>query len=219
LPIDANGSPPGTIIFVAAPLPDDDTLLLRWRGGDESAGSQLLRRHFRGLYRFFRPRVGDAAADLIQRTMLGCVEARDRLPTDGGFRPFLFGIARNNVLMHLRKDARHARALHAQPSAVPDVSPSGVVAHREEHRRLLRALRQLSLDDQLLVELFYWEELPLRDVAAVVEVPPATVKTRLHRARERLRDAFDALDPIGTTTSVVDLERWARAVRDDAAQD
>ena len=189
----------------------DEELLGAWRGGDEAAGSKLLRRHFASLFRFFRPRAGEATADLIQRTMLAAVEARERLPGER-FRPFLLGIARHQLLMHQRKAVRFGRAMERVSQPRPVSSPSGIVSDMEQQRGLLRALRRLDTDDQFVLELFYWEELSMKEIAAVLEIPAATVKTRLHRARLRLKEAFDTLGP-EQDSSVELVEKWARESR------
>ena len=88
----------------------DTELLDAWRNGDDKAGNQLVRRHFDALFRFFRSRIDDHVADLVQQTFLGCVESRERIPPEG-FRPYLFGIARKKLLMHLRGSHRRGKVI------------------------------------------------------------------------------------------------------------
>ena len=52
----------------------------------------------------------------------------------------------------------------------------------------MRALRRLPLDLQITIELFYWQELPIADIAAVLEIPVGTVKSRVSRARHALME-------------------------------
>lgn len=193
--------------------PDGD-LLRAWRDGNELAGNRLVRRHFAMLYRFFRPRAGPAAADLIQKTFLACVERLDALPDDEGFRPFMVGIARNQLLMHLRKERRRSRAMDRVSGGDHESSPSGIVAHRQEQRMLLRALRKLPPDTQLLLELFYWEQMSMQEIGQVLDAPTTTIKTRLFRARQQLRDEMAALGPPSGDTTVREIEDWARKLRE-----
>ena len=78
----------------------DIELLEAWRAGDTRAGQALLSRHIRRLYLFFSNKIGDDVSDLVQRTMLGVVEGRDRLRDDAAFRPYLLRIARNQLYLH-----------------------------------------------------------------------------------------------------------------------
>jgi RNA polymerase sigma-70 factor (ECF subfamily) len=83
-------------------MASDRELLDAWREGDKDAARQLLDRHYGPLDRFFRNKVGAEAADLVQRTMLVCVESRDRFRGEASFRTDLFAIARNELRAHVR---------------------------------------------------------------------------------------------------------------------
>jgi RNA polymerase sigma-70 factor (ECF subfamily) len=202
----------GTMVEAA----DDFALLRAWQDGDREAGSELVRRHFQTLYRFFRHKIDECPRDLIQRTFLTCVEICDRLPNDRGFRAFLLGIARNKLLHHVRGRERQARALGLAANAGESRhSPSQVIAARQEQRLLLRGLRMLPLDMQIALELYYWENLKIAEIAAVLDVAPGTIKARLSRAKDRLRLHIAELaqsEDLRRST-VDDLGHWARSLR------
>jgi RNA polymerase sigma factor (sigma-70 family) len=192
---------------------NDFELLQGWREGDGAAGSELVERHFRGLYRFFHGKVDDAD-ELLQRTFLAAVEARDRIADGHGFRAFLFGVARRQLLLYYREQHRAGRRV--DPMGNSTRSPSALLGQREELRTLLTALRKLPIDAQILVELRYWEDLSVPEIAAVLEVPEGTVKSRLSRIRsqvERLMSETDASEALVTNT-IRNFERWARSLRD-----
>lgn len=197
--------------------PNDFELLTAWRAGDERAGNELVRRHFTTLYRFFRNKVDDNIGDLMQRTFLACVESRDRVPDEVSFRAYLLGIARNKLLHHFRKRHREDRALRREELTPPDApgSPSRAVAIKQEQRLLLRAMRALPLDLQIAIELFYWEELKISEIARVLEVPEGTVKSRLSRSKTLLRSLImeAALTEDLRRSTVDNLEAWARSLR------
>lgn len=169
------------------------------------------------LYRFFRNKLGGDIDDLIQRVFLACVESRDAFRKEASFRTYLFAVARNELHGHFRRERREARLDFGELS-VEDLgpSPSQLVAHREEQRLLLRALRMIPLDYQIALELFYWEQLTGPELAAVLDIPEGTGRTRLRRARialaERLTRLVNSPEALRSTTD--DLDRWAASLRD-----
>ncbi len=193
----------------------DTDLLGQWRDGDAEAGNVLVGRYFDLLHRFFSGRFDDGVPDLVQRTFLGAVQARDRLPGDVNFKAYLLGIAHRQLLMAYRSRRRYdAVFCNGDPTgAALSTSPSRVVARKERQRALLGALRELSLEHQVVVQLYYWEELPIETIARIVDASTTAVKSRLHRARGLLRDAvashLAAPDP---EVSVQDFDAWARSV-------
>jgi RNA polymerase sigma-70 factor (ECF subfamily) len=200
--------------------PSDVELLAAWVRGDTVAGNRLVRRHFDALFRFFRSRVDGGVADLVQQTFLACIESSQRIPEQAGFRAWLFGIARNKLLLHQRSHGRQRDAVGADAmadaAAEIDLSIGGLVDMRDEQRLLLRGLRRLPIDLQVALVLSYWEGLSGTEIAEVLEVPVGTVKTRLRRARELLKTTIESLAP-GTDTATVtvrDLDRWAASLRD-----
>lgn len=195
--------------------PSDFELLQAWRDGDESAGRDLFARYFESVYRFFRNKVDDAAEDLTQQTFMGLVQGRDRFRGEASFRTYIFMIARKRLYSFLRKAQRGTDSLNAEQQSVADLglmSPSRVVANRQEQKLLLRALRTLPIEMQVALELFYWEELTVTEIGDVLETPVGTVKSRLQRARARLDTAIAQLaDSEALLHSTMDnFERWAK---------
>lgn len=169
--------------------PTDFELLEAWRGGDEAAGRGLFSRYFDSVYRFFRNKVDDAAEDLTQQTFMGLVQGKDRFRGEASFRTYVFMIARKRLYSHLRKAHRDGGPPPLSENSVADLglaSPSRAVAQHQEQRLLLLALRQLPVEMQVALELFYWEELTVTEIGEVLETPVGTVKSRLQRARVRL---------------------------------
>ena len=177
-------------------LADDASLLAGWCAGDRAAGGALVARHYASVLRFFRTKAGPEADDLTQRTFLRCAEAGDRFRGEATVKCFLFGIARNVLFEHIRASVRDRKV---DPdfgvSSILDVNPraSTLAFRKSEQRRMVQALQQVPLDTQIVLELFYWEELSVDEVARVVDVPPGTVKSRLHRGREQLREALERI--------------------------
>jgi RNA polymerase sigma factor (sigma-70 family) len=196
---------------------DDFALLEQWRAGDATAGQALVRRHTATLHRFFASKAPEAVEDLVQATFLACVETRDRFREDAAFRTYALAIARKCLFKHYRKRARGQRALALETVCADQMSgsPSLTAAMREELRLLLAGLRQIPIDQQIAIELYYWEELGVAEIAAILEVAPGTIKSRLARAREQLREAILAGPaPLKVRQNTIDeLDRWARELK------
>lgn len=201
------------------PRRDDFELLAAWSAGDELAGNTLVRRHFSSVYRFFRSKLDDNVEDLTQQVLLALVEGQARVREPGNFRAYLFGIARKTLLMHLRgryrADKVFSPAEHSiHEIAITDPSIGELLTARRDQRLLVEALRSIPLDFQIVVELYYWEELSVAEIAEITEIAPGTVKSRLSRARAMLEGQLDQLaraHKLETTGEPV--EHWVSSIR------
>ncbi|MFZ5442392.1 MAG: RNA polymerase sigma factor [Myxococcota bacterium] len=173
--------------------PDDFQLLDAWCGGDRLAGQRLLERHFDTLTRFFQSKCEAEADDLVQRTMLACVAARGTLRRESTFRTWLFTVARNELFQHLRAGRRGGERVDLALSSIEELvtTPTTRLARVAEQRRVHEALRRLPVEQQTLMELHYWEGLEAPELAEVFDLEPGTVRVRLHRAREKLRELLE----------------------------
>ena len=164
---------------------DDADLLAAWRGGDLAAGNELVTRHWPAGSRVFGSKIGDVGAALISQTLLACVESRE--PVDN-VKAFIFAVARRRLVDHFRKVAR-APELDPALSSVADLA-TGVetgLDRAREHELLRDALVRIPLDDQIALELAYREGRSGRDLARVLDVAENTVRSRLARAKDKLR--------------------------------
>ena len=177
---------------------DDFQLLERWRDHDDKdALNTLVERHFRTLQRFFVNKVSEAdLPDLVQKTMLQCLESLEKFRHDATFRTFLLGIA-HNVLLH--KYRRHRRKegkldpLTGPTDQFIDASGiSSVLARRREQELILAALRAIAINHQVVLELHFWEGLTAKECAHVLDVEVSTIKGRLHRAKITFKAALEA---------------------------
>jgi RNA polymerase sigma factor (sigma-70 family) len=172
---------------------DDLTLLKRWREGVETAGQELFERHFDDVYGFFRNKCASEADDLVQRTFLACVASIDRFRADSSFRTYLFTIARHELYAYLRRQQRDGQVLDFGVTSLGDVvtTPGTRIGRDRDAYRLRSALSSLSVDDQMLLEMRYWHELDATALSEVFDMPAATVRTRLRRARMSLGQKLD----------------------------
>ncbi len=178
----------------AATRTDAELIAASASAGELFAG--LFDRHGRTVHRYLARRAGPAAAeDLLAQTFLVAFETRGRYDTGRpDALPWLYGIA-TNVLHRARRDeVRHHRAL-ARTGVGEDVAcPADRVAERLDARAataaLADALAALSAGDRDVLLLVAWGGLGQDEVARALDLPLGTVKSRLHRARARLRAAL-----------------------------
>ncbi len=204
--------------YELAPPNQDAQLLVAWRCGDREAGNRLVQRHFVPVYRFFRNKVAGDLDDLVQATFLRCAQAKDGIRNQTSFRAYLFGVARNVLTDHYRALRRDHEPLDSAQVSVAelDCTPSRILVHRERQWMLLASLRTIPLDEQVLLELVYWERLSGRELGQVLGVPEGTARTRLRSARLSLEAALhrQARSPAQLRSTLDGLERWAGEIRD-----
>jgi RNA polymerase sigma-70 factor (ECF subfamily) len=201
--------------------PDDWVLLDAWRSGDEGHGARLFHRHVEAITRFFSNKHDRDVEDLVQDTFLGLLKGTDGFRRDASVRTILFVIARRRLYDRLSRTREQPVDFDEVSVTDLGVSPSGAVAARQEHRRLLHALRTIPLDQQILLELAYWEDLDGPALAEVLGIPANTVRSRLSRARDRLAEALAQLaeSPEQLASTLDDLAAWTARVRSAAGYD
>jgi RNA polymerase sigma factor (sigma-70 family) len=170
------------------------------RIADSASFEAAFGQHFPAVYRFIARRVGPALAeDLAAETFATAYRRRASFdPGQGSLRSWLYGIAANLVRNHWRAE-QHLLALDAR--LVPEVDPSGSPEAVDDRvtaamlaPRLAAALAQLTRDQRDVLLLSVWAELSHEEIAAVLEVAPGTVRSRLSRARTALREHLGDFD-------------------------
>jgi len=172
----------------SAPPPDPSAAwLAAWGAGDRRAGRAFYEAHAARVVRFFELKVDDPT-DFVQRTFLRVLEAARRGgPPIAHPRAYVLTVARRLLVDHLRGRPGAPADLDAITIAGTGTSPTQRIARREEEQALLEALTALPLDDQIALELHYWEGLSTREAASILGVGRSAVLSRLHRARTALR--------------------------------
>jgi RNA polymerase sigma-70 factor (ECF subfamily) len=149
--------------------------------------------HGRAVYNYFRFQLvpPDDAEDFTAETFLRAVRAADRYdPSRAQVQTWLLTIARN-VLIDERRSARVRRQVgidELRDLAMDEPSPEERMLRREEVGAAMTAMGALGSDDRELLSLRYGGELDIGELAELLEVPAGTVRTRLWRALERLRE-------------------------------
>jgi RNA polymerase sigma factor (sigma-70 family) len=180
------------------PDPSDDELLERWRAGDDRAGHRLLERHFVGLRAFLLARVEDEelVKDMVQDTMLVVLKARDQFRGESKFRTYLYGIARNKVREQMRKLAKDRERFDPASESLADLTgrrQSAILSDKDEVRRLFDALRLIPVETAELLELYYFQDLSVAELAELEGAKANTIKSRLRLARAKLASVYAEL--------------------------
>jgi RNA polymerase sigma-70 factor (ECF subfamily) len=200
---------------------EDFALLDRWCVGDRDAGNALFKRHFESLYQFLAHKVDGELDDLVQDTFVACMHGRATFRRQCAFRTYLLAIAKNTLYAHWRRRAASRPQIDFDEISIASLSTSigGRLAHQEDRESLLLALRQLPLEQQILLEMYYWQELDREQLSIVFDVDPKTIGSRLFRARQALRDQLHNGPERRAGEIGDDLDDWARSLRPESPTD
>jgi RNA polymerase sigma-70 factor (ECF subfamily) len=186
---------------ITGTAPTDEELIARVLAGDGSAYTTLVERHADLVYAIVsRIVLNEAdAADVAQEAFVRAYHALPRFRGDSKFSSWLYRIAVNRSLTHLKRAKRRAAAVDPETGARDEVAASlasgddgpDEAVLREERWAIVRAaIAELPPNYRAVVTLFYLEERSYRDVAEILGIPMGTLKTHLHRARALLREAL-----------------------------
>ncbi|GAA2642982.1 RNA polymerase sigma factor [Paractinoplanes durhamensis] len=156
-------------------------------------------RHYRNIYGYVSRRLGpDLAEDVASETFLTAFDRRHSYDvTRGDARPWLYGIASNLVARHVRAESRRYRALaRAGGQEVGDTEHDDAVAGRLDaaavRPTLAAALARLPEPVRAVLLLVAWAGLNQQEAALALGIPAGTARSRLHRARQEMRQALGA---------------------------
>ncbi|WP_433474301.1 RNA polymerase sigma factor [Spirillospora sp. CA-142024] len=179
-----------------------DAALIESSLAEPEAFAALFDRYSAMLYRYVSRRLGpEAAEDVVGETFLTAFSKRHRYDlAQRDARPWLFGIATKLVARHHRAEGARYRALRRSPVDGPVEGPADRVAagvtasaSRPALAEALSGLARRDLDVLLLVA---WGDLAYEEVARALGIPVGTVRSRLNRARRKVRAALGGTDPM-----------------------
>jgi RNA polymerase sigma factor (sigma-70 family) len=176
-------------------LPESDAVVIRASLDEPARFGELFDRHATVVFRFLVRRVGvDAAESLLGEVFRVGFEKRATYDCERpAARPWLYGIATNLIAHHRRSEARRlratARVLLRHPA---QEDPAEAIVARLDAAELLPrvadALARLPDGERDALLLFAWEELSYDEIAVALDVPVGTVRSRINRARQSLRE-------------------------------
>ena len=182
----------------------DDAAVIEssWREPERFA--VLFDRHAPHIYRYLARCAGPQVADdLVAETFLAAFAKRERYDLRyADARPWLYGIATNLVGQHRRDEARQYRISQAAVAEPEVPGPAERVAAdvtAQAMRPLLEgALAALPAGDRDVLLLIAWEQLTYKEVAQALAIPVGTVRSRLNRARTKVRQILAGTDAAAT---------------------
>lgn len=150
-------------------------------------------------YALRRAPTPEDAADVVAETFLVAWRRLGDVPEEPQARLWLYGVARRALLNQQRGTRRRERL--AERLRVEARNTAAAAPAEERAERVLAGLARLRDDDRELLLLVAWEDLSPADAARVLEISPVAARTRLHRARRRLRAALHEGAPSGAPTT------------------
>lgn len=175
----------------------DASLWERVGRGDGSAFGVLFRRHSSAVYNHVFRRTGswERAEDAVSLVFLEAWRQRDRVVPDpeGLILPWLLGVANNVIRSQSRTRLRHAKLLARlpRPTEAPDHGPfvEQQAADQQQMEAVLAAMAHLTPKEKEVISLCVWAELTYEQAAVAMGIPIGTVRSRLARARSKLRQS------------------------------
>ena len=178
---------------------DDSERMARLAAGDTSALRELYERHGRALLRFSSAmcRSRQSAEDLVHDAFVALLRGPHLFdPAHGSAFNYLCGVLRHRISRHYRQQKRWV-ALNddnAAPAADHGPGPTDEIARSEISAVFRQAMLELPLQHREIIALCDLEELPYHAVAAILQCPIGTVRSRLHRARALLTIRLASLE-------------------------
>lgn len=172
----------------------DTELVARAADGNEEAFAELYTRYHGLVYRFARMMAGDneAAEEVTQDAFLALMRDLRRYDARRAqLSTYMYGIARNLVRNHLRRELRFVSLDQATEPAAPD-DPARALSRSEDVAALRRALGRLPSRYREVVILAHLHGLPYAEIAAITRSPLGTVRSRLNRGRQMLSQSLTA---------------------------
>ena len=178
---------------------DESTLVRHAANGDAAAWEALMVHHQEAVFRLAYLLLGDPddADDVAQESFLRAWKSLRTFDTARPLRPWLLSISANLARNRRRSAGRYfaalVRAFREEPASeeIEEQSTESLQAGE-----LWKAVQKLSLPDQQVVYLRYFLDLPVSETSQVMDIPEGTVKSRLSRALEKLRDIIQKDFPV-----------------------
>jgi len=196
-----------------------------WSRGDRGMGSAFYQRIAPKLSNYFRRNVYDRSKveELVQETFLAAIKPRNVVVSNP--RGYLFGIASHVFSAFIRKrrkdlgfiDQEHE--IGERPIHDLDPDPEFIRLQRDEDRLFMKAMRKLPFEQQLVLELSFWEKMSGREIAEALNIAEGTVRSRIRLGRKRLQALLRDLaeSPEQFKTATLSFTVWQKHIHEHMA--
>jgi len=180
---------------------NDEALLDRIRAGNSAAMQVLFARHQVRVYRFIYRMVRNAAVaeDLTSDVFLTIWRHAGQFKARSSVSTWLLAIARYKSLAELRRVRIKGRLIAETAEEELAETPESQLQTGDRKRIVQECLLQLSREHRAIIDLVYYHEKSVSEVAEIVRIPPATVKTRMYYARRKLAELLKGAGVVGVS--------------------
>ena len=170
---------------------EEDLLVMAAQNGNQKAFSVIYQHYQKPLLRFAFKLCGDheIAMDAVQETWIKCSNSLYKLKDPRAFKSWLYRMLRWKMTDLLRQKIRFNENLETLTDGIADQSAQ---KEPDDTSEVISAINRLPLVEKQIIHLFYLDEMKLAEIAAVLEIPLGTVKSRLSRARKMLKQKFNS---------------------------
>jgi RNA polymerase sigma-70 factor (ECF subfamily) len=173
----------------------DETLLGAIAAGDRPSLQALYSRHKVRVFRYVLRLIGDAATaeDITSEVFLEVWRQADTFKAKSRVSTWILGVARYKALSALRRRPKEPVDERAANMVTDDAEDPEAMVQREERGMIVRTcLSKLSVIHREVLDLVYYHEKSVKEVAEIVGVPESTVKTRMFYARKRMEAMLES---------------------------
>lgn len=181
---------------------DPSWLISKCIVGNEDAIETLVRQYETGVFRLALSVCNDVpeAYEITQETFIAALKALPRYQNNKSFKAWLYTITINTARTHLRKNRIVEKLRNTLTSiflveAQKSTSPEEAAIQSEKEAILWKALNSLDERHRVVTVLRYFHELSVAEISEILSIHEGTVHSRLHTARERLKNALEQLNP------------------------
>jgi RNA polymerase sigma-70 factor (ECF subfamily) len=185
-------------------LLDDRVLVKAYLNGDSKAFEVLFRKYRDVVHRLVYSIVKDDTLvhDVVQEVFLLVYRHLHKFRQDSAFKTWVYRIAVNEAIRHLGRQKRWQPLPETEQELPPSTtlivssvgeSPERLVIQGEQRNKISAAIGSLKPHHRVILNLFYLEELPVQEIATVLDIPEGSVKSRLYYARDALKKLLDPI--------------------------
>jgi len=171
---------------------DDLALIKRIAGHEEEALNILFERHGDKLFGYAVRILGNPglAEDILQESLLAIWQGAKRFRGEGSVQAWMFGIVHHKAMRVFRRKPTIELDEEMMDPVRFEAQVDERLSSKERKSQLRAGLRTLSVEHRMVLELVFYQEMSLREVAKICDIPQGTVKSRLKYAKDALRGAL-----------------------------